>query len=290
MKEIIQLLINNLNGADSMPTDLEYQNTGFNIAQTCVIPDVELISQNNEIVAFCLKTNSEVEDQEFQKKIGEGIPYYSINLNSQNQLFFNDDNGDKIEGDVKEFTKRLKKSFPKLKLDSEILIESLEEEINSKKSTIIDLEKNLNERTSTIEYNYKELKQKDDSLSQLKNYILEQIIHNFNGSRFKNKIKKSAINFFNPKSERNTSEVYFGRNAEDKYNKTLFIKNSETKRYICNYKNEWYLKIDCYTYFSDDGFSMVTDTKFAKYNSLSNEFEAISEATKIDFQVWYKIE
>ena len=81
-------------------------------------------------------------------------------MNSQNQLFFNDDNGDKIEGDVKEFTKRLKKSFPKLKLDSEILIESLEEEINSKKSKIIDLEKNLNERSSTIEYNYKELKKK----------------------------------------------------------------------------------------------------------------------------------
>ena len=160
MKEIIQHLINNLNSAYSMHTDLEYQNTGFNIAQTVVIPDEELISQNNEIVAFCLKTNSEVEDQEFQKKIDEGIPNYIVNLNSQNQLFFNDDNGDKIEGDVKEFTKRLKKSFPKLKLDSEMLIESLEEEINSKKSTIIDLEKNLNERTSTIEYNYKELKKK----------------------------------------------------------------------------------------------------------------------------------
>ena len=75
-----------------------------------------------------------------------------------------------------------------MKLDSEMLIESLEEEINSKKSTIIDLEKNLNERTSTIEYNYKELKQKEDSLSQLENYVMEQIIHNFNGSRFKNKI------------------------------------------------------------------------------------------------------
>ena len=68
MKEIIQHLINNLNSAYSMHTDLEYQNTGFNIAQTVVIPDEELISQNNEIVAFCLKTNSEVEDQEFQKK------------------------------------------------------------------------------------------------------------------------------------------------------------------------------------------------------------------------------
>ena len=69
MKEIIQYLIINLNEADSMLSDLKYQNTESLVAQSCIISNVELINQNNEIVAFCLKTNSEVEDQDFKNKL-----------------------------------------------------------------------------------------------------------------------------------------------------------------------------------------------------------------------------
>lgn len=290
MKEIIQYLIINLNEADSMLSDLKYQNTQSLVAQSFIISNVNLISQNNEIVAFCLKTNSELEDQDFQNKLRDGIPYYNINLNSKNQLFFNDDKGNEIEPNVKEFTKRLKKSFPKLKLESDILIESLSEEVNFKTKKIDDLNDKLDKLTRTIEENDKELDEKKHSLSQIEDYVIEQITYQLNKSRFKNKIKKSGINYLSSNPLSYNSDVFYGRSENDKYSKTLFIENSKIKRFISINKNEWYLKIVCSTYYSDDGYERLSEVKFAKYNFLSNEFEPISEATKIDFKVWLELD
>jgi hypothetical protein len=290
MKEIIQYLIINLNEADSMLSDLKYQNTESLVAQSFIISNVELINQNNEIVAFCLKTNSEVEDQEFKNKLRDGIPYYNINLNSKNQLFFNDDKGNEIKGHVKEFTKRLKKSFPKLKLESDILIESLCEEVNFKTKKIDDLNDNLDKLTRTIENNDKELDEKKISISQIEDYVKDQISYQLDKSRFKKKIIKSGTNYLSSNPLSYNSDVFYGRSENDKYSKTLFIENSKIRRFICINKNEWYLKIKCYTYYADDGSIRLSEVKFAKYNVLSNEFEPISEATKIDFKVWIELD
>jgi hypothetical protein len=290
MKEIIQYLIINLNEADSMLGDLNYQNTKSLVAQSFIISNVELINQNNEIVAFFLKTNSEVEDQDFKNKLRVGIPYYNINLNSKNQLFFNDDKGNEIEGNIKEFTKRLKKSFPKLKIESDILIESLSEEVNLKTKKIDDLNHKLDNLTWIIEKNGKELDEKKISISQIEDYVKDQISYQLDKSRFKKKIIKSGINYLSSNPLSYNSDVFYGRSENDKYSKPLFIENSKIKRYICIDKNEWYLKIGFSTYYSDDRSERLSEVKFAKYNFLSNEFEAIPKSTKIDFKVWFELD
>lgn len=286
MLKTFDFLKQNLRGISINKENLVFENTKTRLAQKFIVNDVYVIKNEGKIIAVGFEINTENDDKKFHDNLKNGFPFFSFSYVENGRFDFYNADGVFISNKEIEFTNQLKDSFPALKTENDLIIEQLNKVLEQKSSEIKKLiltVEDLNESVRSCKFNNEHLN------TELKSALLlieEDVLKSFSKIRFKSKLKKAASTFFNLESKINTSEVYYGRGTSDKYNKTISVENSILKRFITQYRGDWYLKVECYTYNSELGYELLDSTLFAKYNIIENQFEKIPFEQGKSILVW----
>jgi hypothetical protein len=286
MLKTFDFLKQNLKDVSINKENLVFENTKTLVAQKFIVNDVHVIKNEGKIIAVGFEINTENDNKKFHNNLKNGFPFFSFSYNKDGRFDFYNSDGVFISITEIEFINQLKVSYPALKTENDLIIEQLNEELEQKSSeikmlrlTIEDLKESVNSYKLDNEHLNKELK---GALL----LIEEDVLKSFSKNRFKSKLKKAASTFFNLESKINTSEVYYGRDPSDKYNKTISVENSTVKRFITQYRGDWYLKVECFSYNTELGYELMENTLFAKFNSTENKFEKISFEQGKSILVW----
>lgn len=286
MLKTFDFLKQNLRGISINKENLVFENTKTRLAQKFIVNDVYVIKNEGKIIAVGFEVNTENDNKEFHDNLKNGFPFFSFTYTENGRFDFYNADGVFISNMEIEFTNQLKDSFPALKTESDLLIEQLNKELEQKSSEIKMLRLTIEELRESVSSYKIDNEHLNKELKGALLLIEEDVLKSFSKIRFKSKFKKAASTFFNLESKINTSVVCYGRGTSDKYNKTISIENSSIKRFITQYRGDWYLKVECYTFNSELGYELLDSTLFAKYNIIENQFEKIHFDQGKSILVW----
>ncbi len=286
MLKTFDFLKQNLRGISINKENLVFENTKTRLAQKFIVNDVYVIKNEGTIIAVGFEINTENDNKKFHDNLINGFPFFSFSYAENGRFDFYNADGVFISNKEIEFINQLKDTYPALKTENDLIIEQLNNEHEQKSSEIKMLRLTIEELKESVSLYKIENEHLNKELKGSLLLIEEDVLKSFSKFRFKSKFKKAASTFFNLESKINTSEVYYGIGTSDRYNKIISVENSTIKRFITQYRGEWYLKVECYTYNSELGYELLESTLFARYNIIENQFEKIPFEQCKSILVW----